>query len=99
MTIFMRVVSLVLVVVALMLLGADLVTSLEMRGTIVVRTVATIWNLLDADSLAAFKQWSGTLPSFLQAVVDWLLGIYSWAIPGVLGVALAFACGHEHGEA
>jgi hypothetical protein len=96
MTVFMRVVSLVLIVIALMLLGADLITSLEMRGTIVVRSVATVWNLLDAGGPDAVRQWcAGTLPSFLCAAVDWLLGVYCWAIPGLLGVALAFAFGRK----
>jgi len=95
----MGLVSLVLVVIALMLLGADLVTSLEMRGSIVVRTVASIWDLFDKGGPDAFRLWaSNQLPDFLSVAVNWMLGLYSWAVPGIIGVALAFIFGRKHEE-
>ena len=99
---FMRFLSLVVVVVALMLLGADLVTSLEnldKGGHITVRSLATIWGLLDQGSLDAFRHWTASqLPGFLAAAIDWLLGVYSWFAIGVIAMAMAFFFGRGRHE-
>lgn len=96
---FMLSISLVLVVIALMLLGADLVTSLEAHGTIYIRTVASVWDMLDQGGADAFRQWGAdTLPGFAADAVNWVLGIYSWAIPGLLGVILAFVFGRKKAD-
>jgi hypothetical protein len=99
---FMRFLSLVVVVVALMLLGADLVTSLEnldKGGHIAVRSIGAIWGLLDQGGLDAFRHWtSSRLPGFLAATIDWLLGVYSWFAVGVIGMAMAFFFGRSKHE-
>jgi hypothetical protein len=96
---FMRIFSLFLVVVALMLLGADAVTSLEHQGQITVRSFDTLWGLFDAPGLAAFKAWSArALPQFLAGGINSVLAIPAWAI-GVIGVILAFIFGRKHEEA
>ena len=99
---FMRFLSLVVVVIALMLLGADLVTSLEnleKGGHIAVRSLAMIWGLLDQGSLEAFRHWaSSQLPGFLVVAIDWLLGVYSWFAVGVIGMAMAFFFGRSKHE-
>ena len=95
----MRLFSLFLVVIALMLLGADAVTSLEHQGQISVRSFEAIWGLFDAASLAAFKTWSGhVLPGFLTGFLNALLAIPAWSI-GVIGVILAFIFGRAKPEA
>jgi len=84
-------ISLILVVFALMLLGADMISSLEMRGQIVTRSVAAVWEAFDKGGPEHFRLWCGAhLPYFLQSAVNWLLGIYGWAVPAVIGVPLAF---------
>lgn len=98
---FMRFLSLVVVVIALMLLGADLVTSLEnleKGGHITVRSLAAIWSLLDQGGLEAFRHWASQLPGFLVAAIDWLLGIYGWFAVGVIGMAMAFFFGRSRHE-
>ncbi len=98
---FMRFISLVVVVIALMLLGADLVTSLEnldKGGHITVRSLATIWGLLDQGSLDGFRHWTGQLPGFVAAAIDWLLGIYGWFAVGIIGMAMAFFFGRSKRE-
>ncbi|MDE2133012.1 MAG: hypothetical protein KGJ49_00250 [Alphaproteobacteria bacterium] len=99
---FMRFLSLLVVVVALMLLGADLVTSLEnleKGGHITVRSLAAIWNLLDQGGPDMFHHWaSSRFPSFLVTVADWLLGIYGWFAVGVIGMAMAFFFGRGKHE-
>lgn len=93
---FMRLFSLFLVVVALMLLGADAVTSLEHQGQITVRSFDTLWGLFDASGLAAFKSWADrALPGFLSGTLESLLAIPAWTI-GVIGVVLAFVFGRKH---
>ncbi len=99
---FMRFLSLLVVVVALMLLGADLVTSLEnleKGGHITVRSLTAVWNLLDQGGPDMFHHWaSSRLPGFLVAVADWLLGIYGWFAVGVIGMAMAFFFGRSKHE-
>jgi len=97
MIIFMRLVSLILIVAALMLLGADAVTSLEKGGELTVRSLGTIWSLLDVASLNAAKSWvQNHLPFMAQGVYS-SLALPGWAATGVVGVIFAFIFGRKHG--
>lgn len=97
MTVLMRLIALILTVAALMLLGADAVTSLEKGGEITVRSLGTIWALFSAGSLNAFKDWvQHTLPFMAQGVYS-ALALPGWAVTGVLGVILAFIFGRKLG--
>lgn len=93
----MRLFSLLLVVIALMLLGADAVTSLEHQGQITVRSFEIIWGLFGAGSLAAFKAWVATLPAWLGSGFYSVLAIPAWAI-GVIGVLFAFIFSRKQDE-
>ena len=57
MAVLMRLVSLILIVAALMLLGADAVASLERGGELTVRNLGTVWGLIHPASLSHFKDW------------------------------------------
>jgi hypothetical protein len=99
MSILMRLVSLVLIVGALMLLGADVVTSLERGGEITVRSVAQVWGLFDKAGMEGFKAWTNhNLPGFLAQGVYSFLAVPGWGLTGVLGVILAFVFGRKHEE-
>lgn len=96
---FMRIFSLFLVVVALMLLGGDMITSLEHRGPITVHSFEALWGLFDASGLAASKAWMvRALPGFLSGGIESVLAIPAWSI-GVIGVILAFIFGRKHDAA
>ncbi len=98
MTVAMRLVSLVLIVVALMLLGADAVTSLEKGGEVTVRSLGLIWGLFDAGSLNGAKAWmQNHTPQFLTQLFFNTLGMPGWSITGVIGVILAFIFGRKLG--
>ena len=87
----MRFVSLVLIVIAIGLLGADLVTSLEKHGLIVVRSVAQVWALVDKNGPAASEAWvQQTLPYPLMRVFAMLLNTWSWVVVGIPGIVLVF---------
>lgn len=95
---FMRLFSLFLVVIALMLLGADAITSLEHRGQITVRSFEMIWALFNPGALASFKAWVGhSLPGFLSNAVYSVIAIPAWSI-GVIGVIFAFVFGRKQEE-
>ena len=97
MTILMRLVSLILIVAALVFLGADTVSSLEGRGDLTVRSLNTIWSMLDAQGLNAFKNWVQNMsPAMAQALYS-ALALPAWAVTGVLGVILAFVFGRRLG--
>ena len=94
----MRLISLILIVSALMLLGADAVTSLERGGEVYVRSVAQVWALFGKDSVEGFKAWTNaTLPGFLAQGVYSVLAVPGWSITGVIGVILAFVFGRKLG--
>ena len=98
MAMVVRYFSLVLIVIALMLLGADVMTSLE-KGEITVRSLAQVWAMGDKASLDGFKAWlEHTLPSGLANAGEAFLNVYSWLPFGVLGVVLEFAFGRRGHE-
>ena len=82
---------------ALMLLGADAITSLERGGELTVRSLGTIWGLFDQPHLDGFKSWvQNTLPAMAHGVYSFL-AFPGWAATGVLGVILAFVFGKKLG--
>ena len=94
----MRLFSLLLVVIALMLLGADAITSLEHPGKITMCSFEMIWSLFNPGTLAAFKAWAtGTLPGFAANGIFSVIAIPAWSI-GVIGVILAFIFGRKQEE-
>lgn len=96
MAVIFRFLALILIVLALMLLGADVVTSLE-KGALTVRSIGQIWGLIDAGSLQAFKSWvEASLPGPVPGWIYSLLGMWGWGVFGVLGVVLAFLFGRRH---
>ena len=97
MAIFMRLVSLILIVSALMLLGADTITSLERGGEITVRSLGTVWAIIDSDGLTHFKDWVQHYLPFLAQGIYSSLALPGWAVTGVIGVLLAFVFGRKLG--
>jgi hypothetical protein len=98
MFIVLRLMSLLLVVAALMLLGADLITSLEKGGEITVRSLEHVWSLLGKSSAVAFSGWlTHSLPAPLPHWCEAVLALPGWGVTGVLGVVLAFAFGRRAG--
>ncbi|MBV1887480.1 MAG: hypothetical protein KUG61_10385 [Parvibaculaceae bacterium] len=85
-----RILGLILVVFALMALGADGIQSLE-AGELSLRSTTELWTLLNAASLEAFSAWVAGLPAFVQdPIVSSLLSIPVWVTLGVLGLLIAF---------
>ena len=97
MAVFMRLASLILIVSALMLLGADAVTSLEKSGEITVRSLDAVWSSINGNSLNHFKSWVQNYLPFLAQTVYSSLALPGWAVTGVLGVILAFVFGRKLG--
>jgi hypothetical protein len=97
MAVIMRLVSLVLIVIALMLLGADAVTSLEKGGYVTVRSLGTVWALFDKPSLDAFKSWIQNHAAFMAQFTYSALALPGWSVTGVIGVILAFTFGRKLG--
>jgi hypothetical protein len=97
MAVVMRLVSLILIVTALLLLGADAVTSLERGGDLTVRSLGTIWGVIHPGSLAGFKSWVQNHAAFMARAVYSALALPGWAATGVSGVIFAFVFGRRHG--
>lgn len=92
----LRFISLILIVLALMLLGADVITSLEKGGQITPRSIEQVWAMISPSGVAGFKAWlEHSLPSPVPGWIEALLRIWGWAITGVIGVILAFLFGRR----
>ena len=99
MYVVLRFVSIVLIVVALMLLGADLITSLEKGGALSARSLEQVWALFSKSSEAAFMAWlQHAMPSALGRGIGAVLSLPAWSVPGVLGVVLAILFGRHIAE-
>ncbi|HUJ02447.1 MAG TPA: hypothetical protein VLW75_02335 [Rhizomicrobium sp.] len=98
MSVVFRFISLILIVVAIALLGADIVTSLEHGGQITVRSIDQVWAILGKGGDAAFKSWVGrNFPSFLASWTYSVMALPGWGVTGVVGVILAFLFGRRAG--
>jgi hypothetical protein len=85
-----RLFGLLLIVLALMLLGADVVSTLEKNGEVVIRSLDHVLLLLRIESLPWFERTLG--PQFARAmavVFSWP----AWAVLGVPGVLLGMLAG------
>ena len=99
MSVVLRFISLLLIVVALMLLCADLITSLEKHGQITVRSLEQVWELASKTGAAGFKSWlDHALPGPVASSISAALTMPAWALTGVLGVVLAFLFGRRPAE-
>jgi len=78
--------SLVLMVIALMLLGADLVNTLEKHGELVIRSLEQVLMLFSIDAKLYVQT---NFPPQLANACIMMIGWPSWVILGVLGVILA----------
>jgi hypothetical protein len=97
MAVTMRLISLILIVTALMLLGADAVTSLEKGGELTVRSLDTAWQLVNPGSLYWLKTWLHDHAAFAAQPVYSFLASPGWGVTGVIGVILAFIFGRRLG--
>lgn len=98
MFVVLRLLSLVLIVIGLMLLGADLVTSLEKGGEITLRSLEQVWLLLNKSSATAFTSWlDHSVPAPLPHWIEGFLALPGGFVTGVLGVVFAFAFGRRTG--
>jgi hypothetical protein len=96
MFVILRLVSLVLVVAALMLLGADAISSLENGGKIIVRSLDQVWTLFDKTGVEAFHAWLDRhLPAVVAHGVAAIFTLPGWAATGVPGAVLAFLFGRR----
>ena len=96
---FFSYVGLVLLALGLVLLGGDMMTSLEHPGQITLHSFQMVWAMFDAGSVMAFVAWMNqTLPSIVTNAVLAVLSIPAWAV-GILGVIIAFLSGRNHDAA
>src|SRR6202000_576893 len=92
----LRLISLVLIVLALMLLGADVLTSLEKGGAITVRSIDQVWMIVDKSGDLWFNALlAKDLPAFVTSAFNALIGLPGWAVFGVIGTILAFLFGRR----
>jgi len=81
----LRVLGIVLVAHALMLIGADEITTIESGGVRTIRSLERILTLYGADPQA----WEMALPAPLARPVMSIMSLPGWAVLAVLGGVLA----------
>ncbi|HSZ73483.1 MAG TPA: hypothetical protein VK779_01590 [Rhizomicrobium sp.] len=89
----LRLVSLVLIVTALLLLGADMITSLERGGQLTVRSLGQIWAVASPEGLGHAHHWLDSHGG--AGALNSLLTLPGWGVTGVLGVLFAFLFGRK----
>lgn len=95
----MRFLSLILIVLGLMLLGADVIATLEKGGEITVRSLDQVWMMINSASDIGFHSWlEHTVPAPGAHWIETVMGFWSWAVIGLPGVILAFLFGRRAGE-
>ncbi len=83
-----RLLGLILITLALMALGADVLKSLE-AGAIEIRSLSSVWTLIHQASFDGFTVWvSATVPS-ASAPLGTVLAYPAWAVLGVVGIVIA----------
>ena len=96
MFVILRLISLVLIVAALLLLGADAISSLENGGKIIVRSLDQVWTIFDKPGVEAFHAWLDRhLPAVVAHAVAAIFTLPGWAATGVPGAVLAFLFGRR----
>lgn len=96
----LRFFSVVLIVAALLFLGADLIGSLERGGALGARSIEQIWVQFGKGSEVAFAAWlQHALPGPLARWIGAVLLLPAWSLPGVLGVVLAMLFGRRTADA
>jgi hypothetical protein len=97
MYVLLRLIALILVTIGLLLLGADLVTTLE-TGKITTRAIGKLWMDFDKLEPQAFFVWlDHHLPSFLASPAKKFFDLWGWAVAGPLGCLLLLIFGRRSG--
>jgi hypothetical protein len=97
-SVILRLIALILVTIALMLLGADLVTTLE-TGKFTTRTLADVWTLIDKNQPAIFFAWCDHhLPALLAGGTKTFFALWGWAVTGPIGCLLLLIFGRRPGS-
>jgi hypothetical protein len=93
----MRLISLVLIASAIVLMGGDVIATLEKGGDVTVRSADQIWTILSSHGADAAKTWmEHRLPGVLSHGAESAFALPAWAITGVPGVILAFVFARRH---
>jgi hypothetical protein len=82
----LRVLGILLVVHALMLVGADEISTIEAGG---VRTIRSLDHILTIYRLDP-KPWVASLPALLQGIFGLVMSLPAWAVLVVVGVLIGF---------
>jgi cytochrome bd-type quinol oxidase subunit 2 len=87
---FFRFLALILIVLGLMLLGADVVSMLESGQEPALRSLENVWGMFTATGVESFKVWlAGLAPAAAMDVFNAILGLPAFAVFGVVGILLA----------
>lgn len=83
----LRLFATALIAVALMILGADILATLERDGALTLHSVAYLWGLLHGPSLEAFRSVLAPLP---EGFVGTMLAAPAFAVVAMLGLVFSF---------
>lgn len=87
---FFRFVALILIVLGLMLLGADVVSMLESGQEPALRSLENVWGMFTATGVESFKVWLAEMvPGGAVEIFNIILGLPAFAVCGALGILLA----------
>lgn len=87
---FFRFLALILIVLGLMLLGADVVSMLESGQEPALRSLENVWGMFTATGVESFKLWLAEMvPGGAMEIFNIILGLPAFAVFGAIGILLA----------
>jgi len=86
---FFRLIAVIFIVAGLLVVGYDIISSLQVGQGFKALSLESLWTLLHAPSLEAYRNWViNSIPKPGDSVSNAILGFPAFAVFGVIGILL-----------
>jgi hypothetical protein len=86
---FFRLIAVIFIVAGLLVVGFDIISSLQAGDGFKALSLESLWQLLHAPSLDGYRQWViASVPNPGPSISDAILGFPAFAVFGVIGILL-----------
>lgn len=86
---FFRLIAVIFIVAGLLVLGYDVISSIQAGQGFKALPLADLWNLVHSGSLEGYRAWvTETIPSPGPSISESILSFPAFAVYGVIGVLL-----------
>jgi hypothetical protein len=86
---FFRLIAVIFIVAGLLVVGYDIISSVQAGQGFRALPLTDVWNLIHAGSLTAYREWvTATIGNPGPSISEAILGFPAFAVFGVIGVLL-----------